>query len=74
MKIKYIHISDPRKEKILDTRKQQIIDEKIRSCLGSSIKRSTAEEYDRYLLEKLEKEKAEGKIIRYEIMEGKGDE
>ncbi len=49
------------------------MDEKIGSSLGFSIKRST-EEYDRYILEKLEKEKAEGRIIRYEIIKEKGDE
>lgn len=72
MKIKYVHSSDPNTEKVMDSRKQQRIDENIGRLF--SIERKTPEEYDRYLLEKLEKEKTKGRIIRYEIVEEKGEE
>lgn len=72
MKIKYVHSSDPMTEKTMDSRKQQREDEIIGRIFSSE--RKTPEEYDRYLLEKLEKEKAEGRIIRYEVVEEKGDE
>ena len=72
MKIKYVHSSDPKTEKVMDSRKQQRVDEIIGRIFSSE--RKTPEEYDRYLLEKLEKEKAEGRIIRYEIVEEKGEE
>lgn len=67
MKIKYVHSSDPNTEKVMDSRKQQRIDENAGRIFG--IERKAPEEYDRYLLKKLEKEKAEGKIIRYEIVD-----
>lgn len=72
MKIKYVHSSDPTTEKTMDSRKQQREDDIIGRIFSSE--RKKPEEYDRYLLEKLEKEKAEGLIIRYEIMKEKGDE
>lgn len=72
MKIKYVHSSDPNTEKVMDSRKQQREDEIGGRIFGSE--RKTPEEYDRYLLEKLEKQKAEGRIIRYEIIEEKGEE
>ena len=72
MKIKYVHSSDPNTEKVMDSRKQQRTDENAGRIFG--IERKTPEEYDRYLLKKLEKEKAEGKIIPYEIVEEKGEE
>ncbi len=71
MKIKYVHSNDPMTEKTMDSRKQQRVDELIGRIFGNE--RKTPEEYDRYLLEKLEKEKAEGRIIRYEIMEEEED-
>lgn len=71
MKIKYVHSSDPNTERVMDSRKQQRADELAGRIFD--IERKTPEEYDRYLLEKLGKEKAEGKIIRYEIMEEKGE-
>lgn len=72
MKIKYVHRSDPNTEKVMDSREQQQKDELFGKLLNN--KRKTPEEYDRYLLEKLEKEKTEGRIIRYEIVEEKGEE
>lgn len=69
MKIKYVHISDPNTEKVMDSRKQQREDEIIGRIFRSE--RKTPEEYDRYLLEKLEKDKTKGLIIRYEIVEEK---
>ena len=72
MKIKYVHSSDPMAEKTMDSREQQQKDELFGKIFNNE--RKTPEEYDRYLLEKLEKEKAKGRIIRYEIVEEKGDE
>lgn len=72
MKIKYVHSSDPNTEKVMDSREQQRKDESIGRIFGNESK--TPEEYDRYLLEKLEKEKTEGRIIRYEIVEENGEE
>jgi hypothetical protein len=71
MKIKYVHSSDPNTEKVMDSREQQRADESFRRIF--CLKHYTPEEYDRYLLEKLEKDKAKGRIIRYEIVEDKGE-
>lgn len=72
MKIKYVHSSNPNTERVMDSREQQRKDENIGRIFGSECK--TPEEYDRYLLEKLEKEKTEGRIIRYEIVEENGED
>jgi len=73
MKIRYFHSSNPKTEHELDTRKQQAIDEEFgRRVLGKESK-VTAEEYDKYFLEKMKREKEAGRIIWYEVVEENGD-
>lgn len=72
MKIKYVHSNDPNTEKVADSRRLQREDEIVGRIFINE--RKTPEEYDRHLLEKLEKEKVKGLIVRYEIVEEKGEE
>ena len=60
MKIKYIHFSEPNKEKIHDT--------KIVLRKNLFIKQSQ-KEFDAFTLQKMEKDKKEGYILSYEIIE-----
>lgn len=70
MKIRYVHSSNPKKECELDTRVQQRADEIFTGVFGLAASR-TEEEYDKYLLEKMELDKKAGKIIRYEVVKPK---
>lgn len=74
MKIRYFHSSNPKTERELDTRKQQAIDEAFGRCVLGKESKVTAEEYDKYFLEKMKREKEAGRIIWYEVVEEKGDE
>lgn len=71
MKIRYVHSGNPNKERELDTRHQQVVDAAfIKNAMGT-IDDRTDEEYDKYILEKLERDKEAGRIIRYEVIEPK---
>ena len=67
MIIKYVHSSNPEVEKSMNTVAHRAIDENFARSLFGNSKKRTQEEYDKWLQEKLEKEKAEGKILRYKV-------
>ena len=67
MKIKYVHHSEPGVEKILDSKvHRQMCDEFARAFgFGGA---DPQEKHDKWLLEKLAREKAEGLILSYEVI------
>lgn len=60
MKIKYIHKSEPKKTKIHNT---------IKAKKNNTFLRVTQKEFDDFTLKRMEKDKADGLILSYEIME-----
>lgn len=71
MKIKYIHQSDPDKEKVMDSEVLRKADLDFARGLNGFREADIPdqEEYDRRLLKKLICEAADKKIIRFEILE-----
>lgn len=60
MKIKYIHASAPKLEKIYDTEK---------SLKNNPMIHISQNEWDKHELQSMENDKTTGKILHYEIME-----
>jgi hypothetical protein len=60
MKIKYIHSSNPNKEKIYDTEK---------ALKNNSFYHMTQKEFDEMELENMERDKKDGYIISYEVLQ-----
>ena len=60
MKIKYIHFSEPNKEKVYDTEK---------SLKNNPVISMNQEEWDKHELERMKKDKERGHILSYEIIE-----
>ena len=67
MKIEYVHASDEKKEKTINTETQYVFDKNFAKCLGVTDDR-TQEEYDKWLLQKLEEQKKKGIIKSYKIV------
>lgn len=71
MKIKYIHFSEPQKEKIYDTEKSY----KNRLIIGMNNEidmekfKQTQEDFDKQELEKMSRDKEKGHIIQFSIIE-----
>ena len=59
MKIKYIHKNDPKTERIHDTEKAK---------RNNPFIRKTQEEFDKFTLNLMEKDKANGFILSYEVI------
>lgn len=60
MRIKYVHFSEPNKEKIYDT---------VKSLKNNPFIKKTQEEFDQFELEKMRKDKERGHILSYEVLE-----
>lgn len=60
MKIKYIHSSNPNKEKIYDTEK---------ALKNNSFIKKSQEDFDKLELENMERDKQKGYIISYEVLQ-----
>lgn len=69
MKIKYIHFSEPEKEKVCDSVVLNKRDAFFRmSLFNEKFSTKPQEEYDKYLLRKMEKDKEKGYILSYEVV------
>ena len=62
MKIKYVWHEDPDTEKIIDT-----VYELLR--IPFLIEPLSQEMYDKFIMNKLQRDEADGKILRYEVIE-----
>ena len=67
MKIKYIHHSEPGVEKILDTKVHRQKSDEFSKTFGFG-GAEPQEKHDKWLLEKLAREKEEGLILSYEVI------
>lgn len=68
MKVRYVRSSEPDKEKVLDSTVLRKTDAMFGKIFFKQDDPRTQEEYDTYLLRKLENDKNEGIILRYEII------
>lgn len=70
MKIKYIHFTEPEKEKVCDSVALNERDTNFRRAFfsGPWDPMRPQEKYDKYLLEKMEKDKEMGYILSYQVM------
>ena len=73
MKIKYVHFSEPEKEKIHDTeiayQKRNFISLKT-GLIDMEKLRQTQEEFDIQQVEFMERDKKKGYILSYEVVDG----
>ena len=70
MKIKYVHFSEPEKEKVCNSVKLNERDTFFRRAFftGPEDPLKPQEEYDKYLLEKMEKDKEKGVLLSYQVI------
>lgn len=71
MKIKYIHSSEPEREKICDSVALNKRDTYFRRSFFTNTDDplKPQDEYDKYLLEKMERDKKKGVLLSYEVIE-----
>lgn len=60
MKIKYVHFSEPNKEKIYDT---------VKALKNNPFIKKTQEEFDQFELGRMAVDKERGHILAYEVIE-----
>lgn len=70
MKIKYVHFSEPEREKMCDSVELNRKDTFFRRSFftGPEDSMKPQDEYDEYLLEKMEKDKEKGYILSYQVL------
>lgn len=70
MKIKYVHFSDPETERTCDSVRLNEMDTFFRRSFftGPEDPMKPQEEYDKYLLEKMEKDKERGYLLSYRVI------